>query len=750
MIYRAGIPAYQHDWSFPFTREGVISGLIGHISLWDSSGLGRPNALASANPLLIILSVLGLLFGPVGGAKIAIAAAATLAALSATFCARRTISRDPVAASLAGIMFATSPVLFNKIAAGHVTFWFAYALLPLIFERARAAQWGERSAVLWTAFLCAITTIQPQFAAFSLIVVMAASFSPHKLRAAAVVFCVSLAAIAIALAPTAWAVFSARADILAQFPWPVLTWENAHSAPMGLALLTSHYIIPYYDRALHSQAAFVRAGAAAGLLGALLAMRRRDGISLAALIVVGLCFTTGTTGALSMVWRWLFAHVEAAASFRELYNANALVALGYSMGAAALAREALLGKLFATALVTLSAVPIVCGSLGSVVHNIVDNDVSFRSEIAQTPSGRVLYLPSLTPLVRNGSEPGGVDVFAVGDQTHAPLTEYPPEFPLTTLAVTGDTSDAWWRRLAERFGVNAIVLRPNLRSETDLHTAGTRPAPNWSFEALHGLDLIETATAATRERLSFRTPAKEGVEITGALGALPERFGAARVVLPRASLQSDDPAQAWVPLDRWRNVAPDPANAVPEGVVTTSRATLTMTLPPGQWWLLATSQRAVSITSGSWRSTVAAASARWVPLKLTSGEVHIRGNGGRAVVYRVASGKTLTPAGPFAAGIQMQTRRPWPWVVNVHLRRLPAAPVLLVFRERFSENWRVRGATTLWHGIADGYANAFAIRKPAYDIAIVYEPQRVFFIIAAFSTLAYLMTIVAIVRLRRA
>ncbi len=504
LILASGIPAYQHDWSFPFTVQGVKSGLVGHFALWDETGLGRPNPLASANPLLVLLSGLGLIFGPLAGAKIAIGGATILSSLTAAYCAQRVISGDRLAAALAGILYATSPVIFNKIAAGQVTFWYAYALLPLIFERSRAAQFGNRAAIFWTALLCALTTIQPQFALFSPIVALSATLPLRNTRTMLIVLCASVTGVLIALAPTAWAIFAARSDLLAQFPWPLQSWEVAHSAPLPLALLTSHYIIPYYATALHGMTTYALAVAAAGIFGTVLAIRRRDGIPLLVLILVGLCFTTGTVGPLKLLWSWMFAHFEAAASFRELYNANALIALAYSLGAAALAREALIGKLLAPALVVFSAVPILFGGIASVVHNVVDNGPSFRAQIAASPPGRILYLPSLTPLVRNGHEPGGVDVFATGDSSHLPATEYPAQFPLTTIALSGNIKDHWWQERLEKLGITAIVMRPNLRSEFDVDTAGTRPAPNWRFVQVRGRPLVQLLPRASLQTISFR------------------------------------------------------------------------------------------------------------------------------------------------------------------------------------------------------------------------------------------------------
>jgi len=726
------------------------SGVIGHFSLWDQSGLGRPNALASVNPLLFMILCVGWIVGPIIGAKVAIAAATVVSALSATYCARRTIVNTALGSMLAGILYGTSPVIFNKIAAGQVTFWYAYALLPLIFERARAAQDGDRRAVLWVALLCALTTIQPQFAAFSLIVIVAATFPFARRRRTLMILMTAAAAMAVALAPTAWALLSARGDILAQYAWPVQTWERMHSTSVRSALLTSQYIIPYYETALHGSPWFAAAAAAAGVLGILTTLRTRDGPALLSLVLLGIAFTTGTVGPLRPLWAWMFANVEPAAFFRELYNANALLSLAYALGAAAATRTALFGRLAACALVIFSAMPIVLGTLGRAVPNVVDNDVSFAAQIAERPPGRILYLPSLAPLVRNGHEPGGVDVLAVGDPMHPPTSEYPPQFPLTTIGIAGGLGDPWWLHLLEKISVVGIVSRPNLHSEIDLNTAGTRSARGWAFNATRSRPIAEFAQRAATQAISFRSFQPGVVGLADAGGSLPEQGVAQRIIVPNASVQTDDPTKDWVPLDRWRSDAPDTANALAQGVITTSRTPLTILMPPGSWWLLASSSTPLILNDGEHTRSVSAPFAQWIPFRSSSGRLTIRSSGDRAAVYRVASGKSTLPRGPFAQGIGVSTTRPWPWIARMQLSRAPEHRALLIFRERFSAGWRVHGARTLWHGMADSYANAFLVDGPNTAISIVYEPQAVFFVLATLTLLAYAATLVAIARIKPA
>ncbi len=222
------------------------------------------------------------------------------------------------------------------------------------------------------------------------------------------------------------------------------------------------------------------------------------------------------------------------------------------------------------------------------------------------------------------------------------------------------------------------------------------------------------------------------------------------MILPSPSLQTDNPNQDWVALDRWRNLAPDPANSLRDGVVTMSRTTLTMTLPRGEWWLLAAARKPLTLSERSQDRQIVASQAQWIPLTTSGSVLRIRANGGPAAVYRIASGSSFLPHGPFATGIAVRESRPWPWITHVAFDRIPGRPALLIFRDRFSAGWHIDGARTLWHGIADGYANAFLIADAKPQISIVYGAQSLFAILAVLSALAYAATIFAIIRLHYA
>ncbi|MBV9276851.1 MAG: hypothetical protein JOZ97_01300, partial [Candidatus Eremiobacteraeota bacterium] len=290
-----GLPAYQHDWSWPFSRASVITGVIGHLSLWNSSGLGGSNALASANPLLPIFALLGLVVGAVPSGKLVLLGCVVLAALGTAWCARRDFAASPAGATLAALAYVSSPVVLNKVAAGHVGYWCAYALLPWIFERTRASIAYGSHRYVTLGLLCALSTLQPQFALFSLIVVAAATLG-YPLAPAVRALGAAFSGVCVGMFPTAFALMSARSDIAASFPYSVGASESMRSASVYAALLNAHYIVPYYHKVFGETLLFGQCAALAGLIGLVVLLRKRNGVSLAALLIIGLLFTTGTIG----------------------------------------------------------------------------------------------------------------------------------------------------------------------------------------------------------------------------------------------------------------------------------------------------------------------------------------------------------------------------------------------------------------------------------------------------------------------
>jgi hypothetical protein len=63
----------------------------------------------------------------------------------------------------------------------------------------------------------------------------------------------------------------------------------------------------------------------------------------------------------------------------------------------------------------------------------------------------------------------------------------------------------------------------------------------------------------------------------------------------------------------------------------------------------------------------------------------------------------------------------------------------LIFRDRYSPGWRVSGARTIWHGMADGYANAWLVEDVRANVSLEYGPQDVFAWLCGIVFLGYVI-----------
>ena len=738
VLFHPGLPAYQHDWSWPFDSSAVLTGAFNHLSTWNPAGLGSPNALASSNVLHLIIALPALIVPGVVAAKITLGGCAGVAAFCMYFASVRIMRADPISGLAAALLYVTTPVLVNKIAAGHVAYWIAYAVMPLIAERAVRYAETDRSLRILAqiSLLSAVCALQPQFAVFALVAVIAGTLKGGwRLALSAGAAC--LAGSVTVLLPTAFSFATAQPYVSALYPAPRTAWENGLSVGLPDALWMTKYVVPYFQAASwHNGIALITEVCAALAIAVIGGAHRR--IFIAALILAGLFFTTGTLGPAAALWTYAFAHWQAAALFRESYNANALLALGYGFAIAAASRWRLVSPV-ALLIVVITALPLFAGGIGRAVPNVIpSDDVEMRERLRRFPPGRVAATPFDSPVTLDGRAPGGIDIAAPADLEHASLTEYPTLFPLTAFSLSHCYCESWFIQAMRSAGVTGLIERTNLRS-ADLsrqHFRAFHPRrlKTRTIEKVPGI--AGFARVAVEQPLSFdRLHSPDTAALSTNLGPLPGTIGTPAIVLPSPDRERDDPRETWVSIDRWYALSADRLATVASGVTTLSREPLHMRAGLGHWWVLYAAQRPVRIrTQRGTAFLPASAHARWMRISGDRDFVFTPG-GGAATIYRLARGRAEVPLGTFAQPRVALIDRPKPWHVEITLRDRAASPALLIFRERFSPQWVLHGAHVLWHGVAGGYANAFLIDGAQQRLSIVYAPQRGFLMLSVLSWL---------------
>jgi len=730
ILIRPGFPAYQHDWSWPPETRSILNGVIGHLSTWDAQGLGFPNALASANVINLLVGIPAAIVGADAAVRLVLLVPFVAAAIGIVLVSARVAFAPPWCAVAASLAYVTSPVLLSNLGAGHVGFWYAYALLPYIlwlgFESARS------KPLVFLPALCllgSLITIQPQFAAFGLAAAIAGALMgrPKAVWLPAAVF---LAGAVISLVPVFVAINSAGGYIDLVYPRPELGWERLLSTPLPDVIWTVNYVVPYYAQAT-IPGSFYALGvfSVLALVSIVIVRPVRYAIALGLLVIGGILVATGVVGPAQSLWSFLYANFYPATVFRDASNGAVLLALAYAFAVAASWRRIYVALLL-VAYLLIAALPFLIGHSGLIAKNVVlPRYAQIREEIKSFPNGRIASTPLVTPVVFDDTN-GGIDVDAVSDAMHPSLAEYPTIAPLTNIAIVDQPTALWFVEALSRMGVVGLVQRPDFWSD-DLSRQGVKQKTPQatSLTPIASSGEVFFPRASVTEPLSYKAPLQaNAVGLTSPDGPLPERGSnegvRIRDLFYKTAL-SDNPRLGWTLLSRWYGLDGS-KSTFGQGLVTLSSTPLIVSLPQGGWWLLH-SGGPLNLRSGAFDETLPGSSEpRWDPVS-SDGQLVVRSLRGEAVAYRLAQGRDDgVPLRNFGSATVIAYSSPAPWRVNVLAKTRSHGPWLLVFRTRYAPGWNVLGAPTQWHGVADGYANAFVLSALPATLNLYYEPQRAF------------------------
>ncbi len=728
IVAHPGIPAYQHDWSWPPDSRSLLAGITGHVSAWNSQGLGFPNALASANLINLILPLPAIFFDSGIALRIALIAAFAAGAVGTTLASARIMEAPPWAACAAALVYSTSPILFDNLGAGHIGFWYAYAMVPfavwLSFESVRTGP--SLSYLLGLCLLASFITIQPQFAAFGLCATIAGGLmaNPRRLWIPASAFLIGAL---VSLMPVFIALNGARGHLDLLYPRPQIGWERLLSTPWPDVIWITNYVVPYYARSNAAGVPYLEVFGIIALLSIAAVRPLRYAVALAFLPLVGIFFATGVLGPAHALWWSLYAHFYPATAFRDASNGASLIALAYALILAASWRRAYIAAPLVV-LVIAAFAPLLFGGATTIVRNVLlPRESAIRAEVAALPPGRIASTPLAAPVIYNGT-PGGIDVAAIADANHPSLAEYPTLPPLTTIAAADRFDRPWVADALSRMGVVALVERPDFWSGDSVRQGVQQHITQVAgVRTIRSDGLVSFARASTDEPLTYKNVLPAGVTgLDSPDGPLPPQ-GANEPALVQ-EFQSltlgDDPATGWALLTRWYTLDRS-ESTIGQGAVTESSAPLSVPLADGEWWLLHSSGRLNVVSGAAHKLLPATATPRWDAVH-SDGRIVLRSIDREAVVYRLARGREGNiPVRRFSPATWGYASRS-PWRTDVQARSKAQGPWLLVFRTRYSPGWRVEGATAVWHGMADGYANAFVLTALPSQFTIYYEPQKAF------------------------
>jgi hypothetical protein len=630
-VLRSGsVPAFQQDWTWPLGRPQALQWLHSFIGLWDERSLGHANALPWQTYAVVSQAASVLVFGPSSGLAVWLCAVLFAAACTCTWMLVAFGVRSRIAAFTGALFYATTPVVFTRIAAGHLAYLLAYALLPIVVVLARRTL-EERRWISAVALGLAIgfAGSQIQFLAIVwLAIVPLASFAsrvdgwfPRLAAAAGIAVAVQLQCLLpLALGSTATLYSAQRA---------LLSFEYNNSSPFADAVVMLGYFTHYYEFAAQpwSYGVLYAVVAVAIVLGIVAA--RRFGTYAFVLFVLGVVLTAGLYGPLSAPLAWAFDRAAFFTIFRDLHYFAALTALGVALAIGlAVERFRFAAPALLPAIVWI-AVPVLNGSdlRGLLVPPRYVAETTRQMELVHARGpGRVLWLPAEEPVGIKGSANVGRDFGAYGLAGNPSVSDDLDNPQLAYALATLRDGRPNWNAFAS-MGIRYVVYRAFVRSARELDNLGTGfrlaygSVDDAGVGALLARDrrlvpLFHDADAAVYELSGALPAARAATANPGAL--LYSELGPDDVAIVdnrndvlgmQPSLITADPRLAWVEgRVGWRYRAWLPDSIYPF-LWTVSKRRLAFTVPPSARCVLAASiplaflqvANATDIVDGPWK-----------------------------------------------------------------------------------------------------------------------------------------------------
>ena len=594
-----GIPAFNHDWSWPPDRIQAWSQFRDAVAPFTRNNFGQLNFYIGNAPSALVIAMAVQLFGAALGVKV-LASLLVFGALLAAFAFARRLGATTIVGASCALLYAVSPVVSNELAAGHLTYLAGYAALPVVALCGLQLALGSQRAlaVLGLLVVVPLQIAQPQFVAFDALVVLLLLPCARTASARLVVVVTAVAILCASPFEIGLALFSHPLSALSADRIN-LHWEGANSSAVWKAYVGTDYVRPY-DASV--PAALLVARAAAGALIWLIAIVNvlwaRRWVAFLLLAIVAAWLSAGVYGPLWGAMSFAFVQVPQLAVFRELYHFSGLIMLGL-LTLCALSRVRAITWVLPVA-AFLFALPQLTGGFWQLVGTYDPTEIAAVAQIvnADRGTGSVLFWPLLQPVgptaVFAGADP---DAFSIG--SHAALSEFVPQQPLSQIGTLLCDVKSDPQLILAGFGVRYVIARTAWRSFYD---ARLEPGLRGLATGRDSGDCA--ATRALRGvRVMWRGESHLLLQVNppaAATRATPTdsiwHLSLARAFAP--SVVTADPRHGWVDGNRWQWWSPSFYGPTNPGIF--SLGHVAYQLPPhsGGLQLIVSAPRGLSFSGG--------------------------------------------------------------------------------------------------------------------------------------------------------
>lgn len=564
IIAMSGIPAFRHDWQWPFLGEQLTQLPRLDISLIHPMSVS-PNPYVGIIPAHAVLAVAATLMPSKLVLILYLVGVFALSFLGAT---RLTLAVFPEAgkfALLAGMIYAGNPVAFNKLVAGHYYYLGAFALFPWGVKALLLCRNRYRDGLL-PGILFGLTNIQLQFIALSALAIVTSILLLRRWRSGTI----SLAVLLTTTLPQILApIFMHNESVLAM-QQTNSHWLDNNSALLIDALRGIGYAPHYYESVasrLELQSLWLLPAISASAL--LIRSRRKQVVTLLVVSLLFCIIISGTRGPASELVGRIF-EFGPTSLFRELYHLAVVPSLVWAILVPIVVRKVFersraVGMVLAIAC-SIEALPLIANSYTTLLPQF-DYGTMQLAVLSALPddAGRVVWLPARQPL-GPGSAVGGVDPFGLPTHRHDSLFEFWPDNLFSAALNRVEDDSGLSSESFAALGVKYIVLRHGFVSR---RREGLEPRLRPLVTAGEGNVLKPLAT-----------PFRHVFSVSGAdVYANPLYQGDRRIVQARCSntwtpdaladddaecwggstirakavlvARSDDPREHWQPVANW-------------------------------------------------------------------------------------------------------------------------------------------------------------------------------------------------------
>jgi hypothetical protein len=709
LLSAPGVPAFQQDWLWPISRLQCGAFALTGLVPWHAGGAGSAAAYPEPWWPYLAAGSLCAIAGPHAAIFLFVYGCIFAAGISMyVFCRR--CGRSPLGACTAMALYASGPVLFNEIQAGHAFYLCSYALLPAVAALAIPARLRYQWLILGVCL--GFASAQQQFFFFASFVVVLVGVATSLRWTAYTV----LPAIAVALvfASPQWLLLVLRPALI-EGVRPLQHWEFAQSAPLAEAARMIGYIGGYDAARLpRLLRALLWVLPALAVAGAVARIRDRMTWSIAAAGALALLLLWGLYGPLSTTLQWFFTHVPGALVFRELYGFSALLAFAYGFLISALpdARIRVVPRAGVIACCALAAAAGICIATRSFVNvPLYDlgaaGEAAFAASAADAAGARYLTQPALFPQSASQPRPGGYSPFLIGagsaNSALAPAAVYPVAYAAALLSTNAPTAllAAPLRSLA----VASVLHLPDVRVVSNVEPAlrALFTPPGGTQQTWSVIHYPASMLSVVRYR---HVPATlSGIAADADLTVL--RGG--RAVDLFAAVVSPDPRRSWAGVGDWSSLPPW-IYAVPSGIFT-ARDAAQLTAP------------SASYVAGDASGTLHAAGCTGVArldahfAVFTCGADPVFIGKPPIVVSSARSGATLDLSrGASGSPAPSTTRALAPFLYRISTSASSGS--LVVLRQSFDPWWRL--TIPARHVKIDGFANGWVLDQNFAGTAYVF------------------------------